>query len=279
MQDVRALLPTLHDHLYEIPRGLPTGIKQVDELIWGLEPTDLAVVGGATSMGKSSWMIGALNGLIEVTSAGVFSLEMCCDLVLKRQLAAEARVSFQRMIRNQLHPPEKDRVSLAVERLSGLCPYYIDDTPRLHPCQMEAKVQEMVSHGVKIVFVDHIHQMPHRDEADIGDIVRELKAVAKQFEIPVVALCQLNRQVDYRENHRPRMSDLRSSGQIEQVADKILLLYRPEYYMERTIQPGGVNEEHAEIGIVKNRNGATGWVNVLWDGETMKYVDRTGGKF
>lgn len=277
LKDAREYLEDLHSVLYERPMGLRTGLSKLDDVWCGLEPSDLVVIGARSSMGKSSFAVDMALHLLTEVPVGIFTLEMSRVLLQKRMIANLANVSFARMVRDQLLPVERDRVESAVWELQRREAHYIDDTSLMTPPQIEVVLAEMVNAGVRAVFIDHLHlmklhYMPHSKSSEIGDIAKYLKGYAKQFDIPIIALAQCNRDADYREDHKPRSSDLYNSDEIFQVADKVGFLYRPRYYdRSRVADTGASGIESAYVCVAKNRNGTVGDIQCQWHPDTMSF--------
>lgn len=250
----------------EIITGVPTGFEMLDEKTSGLQKSDLVVVAGRPSMGKTALALNiAQYAAIEANiPVAVFSLEMSKEQLAFRMLSSEARVDSQRLRRG--FPGETDwpKLTTAAGRLAE-APIFIDDTAAITVLEMKAKARRLrAERGLGLVVVDYLQLMRSlgsRDsrEQEISEISRSLKALAKELAIPVVALSQLNRQVEQRTNRRPQMADLRESGAIEQDADVIIFLYRDEVYNRAEDNP---EKGIAEIIIGKQRNGPVGTVKL-----------------
>ncbi len=244
--------------------GVPTGFVELDHLTSGFQPSDLIIIAGRPSMGKSAFATNiaqhaAADGRVTVA---MFSLEMSKQQLVQRMLCTEARVDGTRVRKGHLTDPDFVRLAEAAGLLADL-PFYIDDTPDLSVLELRAKARRLSREaGLGLVIVDYLQLMrADRDrdnrEQEISVISRSLKALAKELNVPVVALSQLNRAVEQRGDKRPTMADLRESGAIEQDADVILLIYRDDFY-NRNSPNAGV----AEIIVAKQRNGPQGTVQL-----------------
>ncbi|WP_459899470.1 replicative DNA helicase [Desulfobaculum senezii] len=252
----------------ELVTGVPTGYYKFDELTAGLQPTDLIIIAGRPAMGKTSF---ALNlGLRAASDYGtptaVFSLEMGMDQLMMRMLCTKARVNLADMRRGFIDDEAWARLYDAAEDMSA-CPIYIDDTPAISTLELRARCRRLKAEkGLGLVIVDYLQLMRagrtiDSREQEISEISRTLKALAKEIQVPVIALSQLNRKVEERTDKRPKLSDLRESGAIEQDADMIVFLYRDEVYNTSDDNP---KKGVAEIIIGKHRNGPTGTVDLAF---------------
>jgi replicative DNA helicase len=252
------------ERLYEkrqLITGVPTGFTKLDELTSGLQPSDLIIVAGRPSMGKTALALDiAAHAAVEggIPSA-IFSLEMAKEQLALRMLCSEAKVDAHRLRGGFLSESDWPKLTRAAGSLSE-APIFIDDTPGLSALEMRAKSRRLkAEHNLGLVVVDYLQLMRGRVDSDtreqeISDISRSLKALAKELHVPVIALSQLNRRVEERGDKRPQLSDLRESGAIEQDADVIIFLYRDEVYNKSEDNP---NKGKAEIIIGKQRNGPT----------------------
>ena len=248
--------------------GVPTGFAELDKLTSGLQPSDLIIVAGRPSMGKTAFClniaqhVGLTDGGIPV---GIFSLEMSKEQLVMRLLSSEAEVEFSKLRSGMVKDAEWHQLGTAAGRLYT-APIYIDDTPALSILELRARARRLKKeHGLQLLVVDYLQLMRgraaslDRREQEISEISRFLKALAKELNIPVVAISQLNRMVEQREDKRPRLADLRESGAIEQDADLIIFIYRDEVY-NRNSERKGV----ADIIIGKQRNGPTGEIETAF---------------
>jgi replicative DNA helicase len=252
------------ERLYEkrqLITGVPTGFTKLDELTSGLQPSDLIIVAGRPSMGKTALALDiAAHAAVEGGfPSAIFSLEMAKEQLALRMLCSEAKVDAHRLRGGFLSESDWPKLTRAAGSLSE-APIFIDDTPGLSALEMRAKSRRMkAEHNLGLVVVDYLQLMRGRADSDtreqeISDISRSLKALAKELNVPVIAISQLNRRVEERGDKRPQLSDLRESGAIEQDADVIIFLYRDEVYNRSEDNP---NKGKAEIIIGKQRNGPT----------------------
>lgn len=258
--------------------GLPTGLGRLDELTAGLHAGQLVIVGGRASVGKTAVAIGmARHAALECeTAVGIFSLEMPRGDVVKRILAAEARVPFTRLRSGSLRDDEYDRLAHAAGIVRS-AEIIIDDQADLTALELRGRSRRMVERdGVGLVVVDYL-QLVHvpgtngtREQA-VSEISRTCKAIARELDIPVVALSQLSRAPMQRSNSRPILSDLRESGAIEQDADVVIFPHRPNREKEHARYPTVGEGEEAELVIGKQRNGETGVVRAVFDGSLMEW--------
>jgi replicative DNA helicase len=281
----------LHDLYYnlsriakgEIDEGVvPTGFSDLNnQLLGGLHRSDLVIVAGRPSMGKTSFAMNIAQyvSVTEQLPVAVFSLEMGIEQLVLRMLACEAEIN-QNYVRSatSLSMLKKEHWSALLAASSKLseAPLYIDDTPGISPLEIRSKIRRLMSQvDIRLIVVDYLQLMTLKSRSDsreqeISEISRTLKAIAKEFRIPVIALSQLNRRVEERGEKRPMMSDLRESGAIEQDADIICFIYRDEVYNPDTQEKG-----KAEIIIGKHRNGPTGVVKLQWYPELTLFRDLT----
>lgn len=243
--------------------GTPTGFRDLDGKTAGLQPGELIILAARPAMGKTALALNiAVNAAqMSGTSVALFSLEMPTTQLATRIIASEARVDGERLRTGQLESGDIDRLLQAVKAMNGLS-IHIDDTAGLSVMECRAKCRRLASNKEKpplgLILIDYLQLMKGRPgiksrEQEISDISRNLKSLAKELEVPVVALSQLNRGVESRPNKRPLLSDLRESGAIEQDADIIMFVYRDDYYNEDSEDKG-----LAEVIIGKNRSGSTG---------------------
>jgi replicative DNA helicase len=253
--------------------GVATGFTDFDNITSGLQPSDLIIIAGRPSMGKTSLALNmAYNAALgDSLGVAVFSLEMSRLQLGIRLLGLDAMIDASRLRRGSLQDDEWGRLTDAANRLSDL-PLYIDDTSGLSVLELKAKARRLKKRfGISLLVIDYLQLMQSKKsvesrQQEISDISRSLKALAKDLNIPVVALSQLNRKVEDRPNKRPILADLRESGAIEQDADLILFIYREELY-NRTEE----NKGKAEIDIAKHRNGPTGRVHLTFRESYTKF--------
>jgi len=252
----------------ELITGLATGFEKLDEMTSGLQNTDLIVVAGRPSMGKTAFALNIAQavGTRMGKHVGIFSLEMSREQVFLRMLCGQARVDAHQLRTGRLGAEEWSRLTPAFSDLTE-APIYIDDSAGMTVFEMRAKARRLKAEkGLDLLVVDYLQLMRGRDRSEsrnqeISEISRSLKALAKEIGIPVIAVSQLSRAPEQRTgNHRPQMSDLRESGAIEQDADVILLLFREEYYKQNDPDLEG----RAELIVAKQRNGPTGVVDLVF---------------
>ncbi|MBK8974493.1 MAG: replicative DNA helicase [Planctomycetes bacterium] len=254
------------------PTGLVTDYHDFDEMTGGLQRGELVIIAARPSMGKTTFALN-LAERVASTNKGVviFSLEMSAQQVISNMLCCRAQVDGQSVRRGRLTDQQYARLQQEAERLYE-APIFVDDSAALTPSTLRAKCRRLKQqHDVQLVVVDYLQLMSggrriESRQQEIALISRSLKGLARELEIPVVALSQLNRDVEGREDHRPRMSDLRESGAIEQDADVICLLHREEYF-KRTEENAGL----AQLIIAKQRNGPTGDVTLRFFREFMRF--------
>ena len=280
---VRTLLPAVIDQIDEWHnnpdklRGLPTGFTDFDKLTGGLRAGDLVIIAGRPSMGKTTLAVNmaeyaAVNPGSKA-SVAIFSMEMPSEQVITRMLASIGGVPLNSLRTGKITDDDWVRITGATSQLSE-AKIYVDETPALNPTEIRARARRVKrEHGLDLVVVDYLQlmQVPGTNEnraTEIAEISRGLKALAKELQVPVIALSQLNRGVEQREHKRPVMSDLRESGALEQDADMILLIYREEVYDKNTTKKG-----IAEIDLVKHRNGETGMFYLTFQGQYTRFAN------
>lgn len=255
--------------------GLPTGFSDLDRQTAGLQPSDLIVIAGRPSMGKTTLAlnIAAHAGMRTGKPIAVFSLEMSKEQMALRMLCAEARVDSAKLRTGFLAGNDWGLLTTAAGDLSGQANIYIDDTPMQTALDIRAKARRLRSEqgDLGLVIIDYLQLMQGRSRAEnrqqeISDITRALKALARELHVPVVALSQLSRAVEQRRPPKPQLSDLRESGAIEQDADVVALLYRDEVYNEDSDERGV-----AEVNVAKHRNGPTGTLRLAFRGEFTRF--------
>ena len=248
--------------------GVATGYYDLDHKTAGLQPSDLIIVAGRPSMGKTAFCLNIAEYAAGECQVGVavFSMEMSSDQLVMRMLCSQAEIDNARVRTGNLQDRDIKNIALTAGRL-GSAPIYIDDSPGQTVLEIRAKARRL-KHDPKanlgLIIIDYLQLMrgtgEDSREQEISAISRSLKALAKELSVPIVALSQLNRQVELRADKRPGMADLRESGALEQDADVIIFLYRDEQYNAETPEPGV-----AEIIIAKQRNGPTGTVRLMFD--------------
>ncbi|MED5462459.1 MAG: replicative DNA helicase, partial [Pseudomonadota bacterium] len=253
--------------------GIPSGFKEFDKLTAGLQPGDLVIVAGRPSMGKTTFAVNiAENAAIGArVPTAIYSMEMPSEQLAFRMIGSLGRVD-QQHLRNGKFPDEDwSRINTAVQLMSD-APIYIDDSPGLSPTEIRARARRLKREAdLGLIVVDYLQLMQVRGNTEnrateISEISRNLKALARELSVPIIALSQLNRSVEQRQDKRPVMSDLRESGAIEQDADVIVFIYREEVYKPDTLRKG-----IADISIAKQRNGPIGDFKLTFVGRFTKF--------
>lgn len=256
--------------------GVSTGFTDLDEILSGLQKSDLVLVAARPSMGKTSFILNMVqqSGIRDKVATAIFSLEMSKEQLTQRIICAEALIDSHKLRIGDITEDEWVKLARAMGPLSE-APIYIDDTPAISMSEMRAKCRKLkIEHNLGLVLIDYLQLMSGNGKYDsrqqeISDISRALKGMAKELGVPVVACAQLSRAPELRADHRPIMSDLRESGAIEQDADVIMFLYRDEYYHADTEK-----KNIAEVIISKQRNGPTGTIELVWLGQFTKFANK-----
>ncbi|HNZ65984.1 MAG: replicative DNA helicase [Planctomycetes bacterium] len=257
-------------------KGISTGFSVLDRIISGLQDSALIILAARPSMGKTSFALNMAShiGIFQRKGVLIFSLEMAKTQVARNMLCSLARISPHRFHDGSITPDERFILLQEKEALEK-APIYIDDTASMSLSEMRAKARRYKSlHDINLIIIDYIQLMESRGsnrtenrQQEISFISRGLKGLARELNIPVIGLSQLNRAVDARDDHRPRMSDLRESGALEQDADIIMFLYRDEYYF-----PDSQKQGMAEVIVAKHRNGPTGTADLFFFKQHMRFV-------
>ena len=246
--------------------GVPTGFKDLDYATAGLQPSDLVLIAARPSMGKTAFALNiALHAAMkEKRKVAMFSLEMSKEQLVNRFLAMESKVSSQKIRIGDLNPSEWQALSAGATEVAGAT-IVIDDTPGITPGELRSKCRKLkLEKGLDLIIIDYLQLMSGSGRTDsrqqeVSDISRSLKSLARELNVPVVALSQLSRKVEDRTDKRPMLSDLRESGAIEQDADVVMFLYREDYYNKET-----ENVNVSEVIIAKQRNGPTTTIKLAW---------------
>ncbi len=253
--------------------GIPTSFTDLDSMTAGLHPSDLIVFAGRPSMGKSAFItcIAEHVGVVEKLPVAIFSLEMSREQLVQRMLCSHARVNAHNVRTGYLSKSDWPRLTNAAGKLSD-APIFIDDTPGISVIELRAKARRLVSqYNIKLIIVDYLQLMQgppgaENRQQEISEISRSLKALARELNLPVIAVSQLSRAVEARQDRRPQLSDLRESGAIEQDADLVGLILREEYY-----NPTEENKGLAEVIIAKQRNGPVGTLRLAFIKEYTRF--------
>jgi len=288
-QDINPLLQAAIGRIEELFNsggditGLTTGFADLDGMTSGLQPSDLVIVAGRPSMGKTSFAMNLVENAVlsqDNKPILVFSMEMPAEQLVMRMLSSIGRIDQTRIRNGKLEQEDWPKLSAAVSKLKDV-PMHIDDTPALTPTEVRSRARRIArEHGqIGMIMVDYLQLMQIAGSsegrtAEISEISRNLKAIAKEFNCPVVALSQLNRALEQRPNKRPVNSDLRESGAIEQDADVIMFIYRDEVYNEESPDKGT-----AEIIIGKQRNGPIGTCRLAFIGQYTRFENLARGAY
>jgi replicative DNA helicase len=257
--------------------GISSGFYDLDALTSGFQSSDLIIVAARPSMGKTALCLSfAQHASVEMNvPVAIFSLEMSKEQLVQRMLCSLAEIDASRLRSGNLHNNDWNRLAMAMGRL-GEAPIYIDDSAILTALEIRAKCRRLKAEykNLGMIIIDYIQLMQGRKVTDnrvqeVSEISRSLKTLARELEVPVIALSQLSRAVEARQNKRPMLSDLRESGSIEQDADIVMFIYRDEYYNPDTEHRG-----EAEIIIAKQRNGPTGTVPLLYQGSITRFLNK-----
>jgi len=269
--------------------GVPTGYHKLDDITSGWQASDLVIIAGRPAMGKTSFALSMAKNIAAdyKVPLAFFSLEMSNVQLVNRLISNACEIEGKKIQNGQLLPDEWDRLDKRVNSLLG-APLYIDDTPGLSVFELRTKARRLVrEHGVKMIMIDYLQLMNANGmrfssrQEEVSTISRSLKGLAKELDIPILALSQLNRGVESREGlegKRPQLSDLRESGAIEQDADMVLFVHRPEYYHIYQDDKGRDLHGMAQIIIAKHRKGATGDVLLTFRGEYTRFENPDEGR-
>jgi replicative DNA helicase len=259
--------------------GLATGFRELDELTCGLQNGEMIVIAGRPSMGKTSFAMNIVEhiGADNDTPVAMFSLEMSRQQLVERMLCSRAGVDSQVVRKGFLSDEQFQALKIAADDMNNK-PIYVDDTPGITPLELRGKARRLrAQHGIRCIVVDYLQLMSlgtkvESRQQEVSEMSRYLKALARELEIPVVVLSQLNRAPEGREDHRPRMSDLRESGSIEQDADVVMLLHREDYYRREDESSQNNKEDNvAEVIIAKQRNGPTGTIKLSFNSQITRF--------
>ena len=257
--------------------GISTGFKDLDNLTSGLQPSDLVLVAARPSMGKTAFTLNMASyiGLHNLGTVAFFSLEMSKEQLMQRMLCSEGGIDAQRLRTGQLEDEEWTRLVETANRLNN-APIFIDETAGITVMEMRSKARRLkAEHGLSVIFIDYLQLMQGRPsknsdnrQQEISEISRSLKALARELNVPVIALSQLSRSVESRQVKRPMLSDLRESGSLEQDADIVMFLYREDYYDKDTEA-----KNITEVIIAKHRNGPVDTIKLFFQKEFTKFRD------
>jgi replicative DNA helicase len=268
--------------------GVPSGYKSLDAITYGWQPSDLIILAARPSVGKTAFALNlARNAALHPTKpvpVAIFSLEMSSEQIVQRILSAETDIHLEKISRGRLENYEFHQLNSSVAKLAK-APIFIDDTPALNIFELRAKCRRLKGrHDVGLIIVDYLQLMSSSNdnrngnrEQEISKISRDLKALAKELHVPVIALSQLSREVEKRKdsNKMPQLSDLRESGAIEQDADLVMFLYRPEYYEITANEMGESVLGETHVRIAKHRNGALDNIKLKMLHKVQKFIELT----
>jgi replicative DNA helicase len=256
-------------------RGIETGFFELDDMLNGLQNGEMVIVAARPSMGKTALAMNVIEHIAadSLLPCAVFSLEMSKQQLAQRMLCSRGQIDAHKLRKGMLQAHEYAHLANVVGELAK-APIWVDDSPGLTPLDLRAKARRLkLQHDVKCLMIDYMQLMdnpgPESRQQQISEISRGIKAVARELNVPVIALSQLNRASEGRDGHRPRMSDLRESGSIEQDADVVMLLHREDYY--RMAEPDFQPDNIAEVIIAKQRNGPTGTVKLTFLNKTTRF--------
>ena len=255
--------------------GIESGFIDLDEKISGLNKSDLIIVAARPAMGKSAFVLNIASyvAMHDKVPVMIFNLEMSKEQLVKRMLSSESEIDSMRLNNANLEQEDWIKMADASNRLADV-PIYIDDTPVLTPSEIRAKCRKAkLEKNIGLIIIDYLQLMESKTvngsrQQEISEISRGLKILAKELDVPVIALSQLSRATESRADHRPMLSDLRESGSIEQDADIVMFLHREDYYDKDTEK-----KNIAEVIIAKNRHGETGTIELAWLGKYTKFAD------
>jgi len=279
LQPIRTVLSDYFDHIEELSQrddalvGVPTGFFDIDKMLGGLQPSDLLIIAGRPGMGKTGFLLSALKNaaLTHKKHVAVFSLEMSNEQLVQRLIAQETGINSTRLRTGKLSPDEWLLFTQAIEVLTDTH-IFLDDTPALTPLQLRTKCRRLhLEYKLDLIVVDYLQLMGgdirnNNRVQEVSEISRNMKILARELNVPVLAAAQLSRAVEQRSDKRPVLSDLRESGSLEQDADIVMFIYRPEVYEEDTAL-----KNLAEIIIAKHRNGPTGEVQLVFRKNLAKF--------
>jgi replicative DNA helicase len=268
-------IETMHNHAGEIT-GISTGFTELDKMTAGFQRNDLIIVGARPSVGKTAFALNISQNVATKTgeNVAIFSLEMGAEQLVMRMLCAEGNIDAQRLRTGSLTDEDWGKLTMAMGSLSN-AGIFIDDTPGVRVNDIRAKCRRLKQdHGLGMILIDYLQlilgsgRSGENRQQEVSEISRSLKQLARELQVPVIALSQLSRGVEQRQDKRPMMSDIRESGSIEQDADIVAFLYRDDYYDKES-----ENKNIIEIIIAKQRNGPTGTVSLAFVKEYNKFVN------
>lgn len=262
--------------------GVPSGFYDLDAMTSGFQKSDLVILAARPSMGKTAFVLNLANAaaIENNVPVAIFSLEMSKEQLVQRMLCAEAQIDANRLRTGHMHTNDWTHLATAMGKL-GESPIFIDDSAMVTALDIRAKCRRLKSEmkGLGMIIIDYIQLMQGRKATDnrvqeVSEISRSLKQLARELSVPVIALSQLSRAVEARQNKRPMLSDLRESGSIEQDADIVMFIYRDEYYNPESDKRG-----EAEIIVAKQRNGPVGTVDLLYQSSITRFLNKVHNQY
>jgi replicative DNA helicase len=279
LQPIQTVLSEYYDRIDQLAGrgdemyGVPTGFIDLDRLLGGLQPSDLLIIAGRPGQGKTSFMMSAAKNAAQTYKkhVAIFSMEMSNEQLVQRLISQETGIDSQRLRLAKLEDHEWQLLAQAIEVL-GDTRIFLDDTPAITPTQMRAKCRRLhLEHRLDLIVVDYLQLMggDRRNDnrvQEVSSISRNLKVLARELNVPVLAAAQLSRAVEQRADKRPVLSDLRESGSLEQDADIVMFIYRPDQYEDESLR-----KNVTEIMVAKHRNGPVGSIELVFRGELAKF--------
>lgn len=279
LQPIQAVLSDYYDRVEQLASrpeeivGVPTGFFDLDKLLSGLQPSDLLIVAGRPGSGKTAFMLSAAKNAAQKyhKHVAIFSLEMSSEQLVQRMIAQETGIDSQRLRTGRLEPDEWPIFTHAIEVLNDTV-IFLDDTPALTPLQLRTKCRRLhLEHRLDLVLVDYLQLMSSGTRSEnrvqeVSYISRNLKVLARELDVPVMAAAQLSRAIELRADKEPLLSDLRESGSLEQDADIVMFIHRPEEYEKDTLK-----KNIAQIKVAKHRNGPTGTVELIFLSQIARF--------
>jgi replicative DNA helicase len=279
LQTIQQVISEYYDRIDQIASrgedifGVPTGFIDLDRLLMGMQPSDLIIIAGRPGMGKTAFMLSAAKNAAQIHKkhVAVFSLEMSNEQLIQRLIAQETGIDSQRLRTGKLEEEEWPKFTQAVEALSNTR-IFLDDTPALTPLQLRTKCRRLhLEYQLDLILVDYLQLMSSGNRVEnrvqeVSYISRNLKVMARELNVPVLAAAQLSRAVEQRAYKEPQLSDLRESGSLEQDADIVMFIHRPEIYEKDTLK-----QNIAQIKIAKHRNGPVGTIELIFRSNLAKF--------
>ncbi|MGW8249117.1 MAG: replicative DNA helicase [Anaerolineales bacterium] len=279
LQTIQQVISEYYDRIDQIASrgedvfGVPTGFIDLDRLLMGMQPSDLIIIAGRPGMGKTAFMLSAAKNAAQIHKkhVAVFSLEMSNEQLIQRLIAQETGIDSQRLRTGKLEEGEWPKFTQAVEALSNTR-IFLDDTPALTPLQLRTKCRRLhLEYQLDLVLVDYLQLMSSGNRVEnrvqeVSYISRNLKVMARELNVPVLAAAQLSRAVEQRADKEPQLSDLRESGSLEQDADIVMFIHRPEIYEKDTLK-----QNIAQIKVAKHRNGPVGTIELIFRSNLAKF--------